>query len=92
MGYIINPYSYDQARKLGVVIKPSKSKGKKIDVFKDDIKVASIGQIGYLDFPSYIKTKGKEYAEQRRKLYKLRHAKNLNRVGTPSYYSNKILW
>lgn len=94
MSYIIKPYSYDKAKKLGVIIKPSKQKGKKIDVFskEDNTKLASIGQIGYLDFPSYIESKGKSYANERRRLYNIRHSKNLNKVGTPGYYASKILW
>ena len=31
--YEISKYSFDQAKKLGVKIKPSTRKGKKIDVF-----------------------------------------------------------
>ena len=34
MSYKITTYSKRQAKKLGVTIKPSKVKGKKIDVFK----------------------------------------------------------
>ena len=33
--YKILPYSYKQARRLGVKIKPSTVKGKKIDVYKN---------------------------------------------------------
>ena len=31
--YIITQYSYDKAKKLNLIIKPSKNKGKKIDVY-----------------------------------------------------------
>jgi hypothetical protein len=57
-------YSYDQAEKLNVEIKPSSNKKKKIDVFKNDKKIASIGAIGYLDYPNFIKKNGLEYANQ----------------------------
>jgi len=50
MTYKITKYSFDQARKLGVTIKPSTVKGKKIDVYKNGIKVASIGDSRYTDF------------------------------------------
>ena len=90
MTYKITDYSYKQAQKLGVQIKPSVKKNKKIDVFKGNKKIASIGDIRFFDFPSYLETKGKQYAEQRRKLYKIRHKKDLNSGN--GYYSNKILW
>ena len=41
MPYSIKQYTYDQAKKLGVQVKPSTVKSKKIDVYKDDKKVAS---------------------------------------------------
>ena len=92
MAYKIKRHTYTQAKKLGVVVKPSKLKGKKIDVFKNDKKVASVGAIGYSDYPTYTQTKGKKYADERRKLYKIRHQKNRNKRGTPSYYADKLLW
>ncbi len=90
--YIITTYSQLMAQKIGVTIKPSKKKGKKIDVFKNGKKVASIGAIGYGDFPTFIKEKGMAYAKKRRKAYKLRHNKNRHKLGTAGYYADKILW
>ena len=52
MPYIIKSYTKTQARKLGVVVKPSKVKGKKIDVFKNGKKIASVGALGYSDYPT----------------------------------------
>ena len=52
--YKIKKYSYDQAKKLGVEIRPSEFKNKKIDVYKDDVFICSIGDSRYLDFPSYL--------------------------------------
>ena len=93
MSYSITQYSRDQAKKLGVTIKPSTNKGKKIDVFdKDGKKLASIGALNMSDFATYMKTKGKEYADERRRLYRIRHAKTMDRVGSPSYYAARILW
>lgn len=92
MPYKIKRHTYTQAKKLGVVVKPSKLKGKKIDVFKNDKKVASVGAIGYSDYPTYTQTKGKKYADERRRLYKIRHQSNRNKRGTPSYYADKLLW
>lgn len=92
MTYKITNYSYKQAKKLNVEIKPSTNKKKKIDVFKNDEKIASIGSIGFFDYPTYIQTKGKglKYANERRKLYKQRHKKDLNSKN--GFYANKILW
>ena len=90
MSYKITDYSYKQAKKLGVQIRPSVYKNKKIDVFKNDIKIASIGAINYLDYPTYIETKGKKYADERRKLYKIRHKNDINEGA--GFYANKILW
>jgi hypothetical protein len=92
MTYNILPYSLKQANKLGVDIKASTNPKKKIDVFKDDKKIASIGDPNYLDYPSYLKQKGKEVANERRRLYKARHGSNASKKGTPAYYANKILW
>ena len=92
MGYNITKYTKDQAKKLGVEVKVSKVKGKKIDVFKDGKKIASVGALGYSDYPTYTKTKGKAYADERRRLYKIRHSKDRNVKGSDGYYADKLLW
>ena len=89
MVYNITDYSYKQAKLLGVEIKPSTNKTKKIDVFKDGKKIASSGAYGMKDYPTYLKEKGKAYADERRRLYHIRHAKDKS---LNSYYSKKILW
>ena len=92
MSYQIKRYSYDQAAKLGVKIAPSKNKSKKIDVFKNDKKIASIGDISYNDFPTWIEKEGQTFANERRKLYKQRHQKDRMKKGSPGYYADKLLW
>jgi hypothetical protein len=92
MDYKILPYSFQQADKLGVKIKPSQKKDKKIDVFKNNKLIHSIGAKDYKDFPTYKKEKGKEFADERRRLYKLRHKKDAAVVGSAGYYADKILW
>tara|TARA_Y100001937_G_C7115836_1_gene330087 strand:+ start:1656 stop:1934 length:279 start_codon:yes stop_codon:yes gene_type:complete len=92
MAYRIKEYTKKQARKLGVQVKPSKVKGKKIDVFKKGKKVASVGAIGYNDYPTYIQKKGKKYADERRRLYKIRHNKDRKVRGSAGYYADKLLW
>lgn len=83
--YKITDYSFNQAKKLGVTIKPSTNKMKKIDVFKQGAKIASIGDINYSD---YATTKD----SKQRAAYKARHSKYSNIKGSPSFYSFNILW
>jgi hypothetical protein len=90
--YSITQYSYAQAARLGVRIKPSTVQGKKIDVFRGNNKIASIGDINYSDYPTYIKTDGLTFAQERRRLYRLRHAENAKVIGSPAYYAFNILW
>ena len=90
--YKILPYSYKQAKELNVNIKPSLNPKKKIDVFKDDKKIVSIGANKMMDYPNYMKYKGKTFAEERRKLYKKRHEKTRHVKGSGSYYADQILW
>jgi hypothetical protein len=92
MSYKITQYTKNRAKKLGLQVKPSLKKNKKIDVFKDDKLVASVGDTRYGDFPTFTKLKGKEFADQRRRLYKIRHEKNRHKKGTPSYYADQLLW
>ena len=85
-------YSFEKAKGLGVEIKPSSNILKKIDVFKNGEFIASIGAIGYKDYPTFIKENGLEYANKRRTLYRQRHQKDLNNKNGSGYWANKILW
>lgn len=90
--YEITQYSKDQAKKLGIEIKHSSRKNKKIDVYKNGEYVVSIGDNRYKDFPTYKKLKGEEYTNKRREAYKKRHEKDRHIKGTAGYYADKILW
>lgn len=90
--YEITDYSKKKAKALGVTIKPSTNKKKKIDVFKNGNKLTSIGAIGYKDYPTYMKEQGKQYADERRRLYKLRHANETQKKDSASFYATNILW
>jgi hypothetical protein len=87
--YKIKDYSYKKAKQLGVEIKPSKIKNKKIDVIKQGKVIASIGDKNYKDYPTYIQEKGLSYANERRRLYNIRHKNNKGIVGK---YAKEILW
>ena len=90
--YKITDYSKNRAKMLGVEIKPSKTKNKKIDVYKNGDKIASIGSIQNLDYPNHIFKNGLEYANQKRKLYRLRHKNDINNKSGNGYWANNILW
>jgi hypothetical protein len=91
--YKIDPYAYKQAKKLNITIKPSTKKYKKLDIYdKNDNYIMSVGDTRYNDYRSYIKEKGYEYANTRRRLYKIRHQKNRLKEGTASYYADQLLW
>ena len=93
MPYTITAYTRRRAKQLGVTVVPSKTKGKKIDVF--DVKgrkLASVGAYGMNDFPTYIQKKGLAYAKSRRRLYRIRHHKENSRKGTASFFAKKLLW
>ena len=76
----------ERAAKLGVTVKASTQKNKKLDVFdKSGKKITSIGDIRYSDFLVH-------GDKERRKRYKQRHEKHRHEVGTASYYADRILW
>ena len=92
MPYEIKQYSIDQAKKYGYTIKTSSNKKKKLDVYKDGIKICSIGDLLYKDYPTYILEKGLDYAKVRRQLYHNRHKKDIEIKGSPGYLSSILLW
>ena len=87
--YQISDFSYKRAKDLGVDIYPSKRKYKKIDVYKDGKYLASIGDIRYLDFPTFLARDGLEIAEKHRRLY---HARHKNDDGIAGKLALAILW
>ena len=91
MVYKILKYSKDRAKELNVKIKPSSNPKKKIDVYKDGIKIAIIGDINYKDYPTYLQ-EDKQLAETRRKLYWIRHKNDITVPHSNGYYAGKILW
>jgi hypothetical protein len=93
MSYNITKYTIDKANKLGVIVKPSNNNSKKLDVYSKDNKfICSVGAIGYKDYPTYMLQNGKAYADERRRLYRIRHHKDMNVKGTPGFYANLLLW
>lgn len=91
--YKITKYSFDKAKELGVSIKPSKNPLKKIDVYDKNGKfIVSIGNSRYLDYPGHIRNSGIDYANERRRLYRLRHAGEDKKKGTAGFFAWHLLW
>ena len=89
MTYRIKSYTRKKARDLGVTVRPSTRASKKIDVYKNDKLVVSIGAVGYGDYPTFIESHGRAYAMKRRAAYHARHRKNNAPAG---YYAKQLLW
>jgi hypothetical protein len=98
MSYHITNYTYKQAKRIGVIVKPSLKKDKKIDVYRADKKnktlkkIASVGAAGMNDFPTYIQKKGLVFAKTRRRLYKMRHEKDRKTKWSRGWLADKLLW
>ena len=93
MKYHITEYTREQARRHNVIVKHSDNKKKKLDVYnKQGKKIASIGALGYGDYPTFIQKYGLEYANKRRKAYKFRHESDRHTPGTNGWYADKLLW
>ena len=81
--YVILPYTKKRAKQLKVIIEPSKKKTKKIDVYdQNGYFIISIGALGSMDYAYYLKYYGKPVAEERRRLYKIRHSKDRKIINT----------
>ena len=49
-------------------------------------------KLGVVIKPSKNASKGREFAVKRKTAYKARHSKTMGKVGSASYYANKIIW
>ena len=89
--YRVSDYTRAAAKRIGVIVKSSTRKAKKLDVF--DLKtgkyITSIGSIAHNDYPKYLRTRGKKYADERRRLYRIRHRANTGEAGR---LASALLW
>jgi len=92
MSYKITNYTLAQAKKIGVTVRPSTNKTKKIDIFRQGKKIASVGAAGMNDYPTFMKLKGKSFAKTRRRLYKMRHEKDRHIKWSRGWLADKLLW
>ena len=90
--YTITQYTIKRAKKIGVRVQPSSNKGKKIDVYRGNHKIGSIGALGMNDYPTYLKTKGKTYANKRRTMYKIRHSVDRKKKWSNGWLADQLLW
>jgi hypothetical protein len=90
--YKITKYTLKKARKMGLEVKPSTNKTKKIDVYKKGEKIASVGARGMNDFPTYINKRGLTFAKTRRRLYRIRHNKDRHKKWSRGWLADKLLW
>ena len=90
--YEIKQYTIDQAKKYGYTVKVAQNKKKKLDVYKDNVKIASIGDTLYKDYPTHIQENGKTFANIRRALYYKRHKKDIEVKGSNGWLSSILLW
>lgn len=89
MEYQISEYSLEKAKTLGVELRPSNTKMKTIDIYKNDEFVCSIGNKRYLDFPALVDKFGMNVACDKRREYKIRHKYSKGEV---AFFTNKIIW
>ena len=89
--YEITDWTKKRAKELGYKVKPSSNKHKKIDVFKDDKRVGSVGAKSYGDYGTYLKTKGKDFADKKRKGY-LARTKWCDKPNTNCRLARDLLW
>ena len=66
-------------------------------MYKDNVKIASIGDLRYKDYPTYLEergltSEGLTFANVRRSLYHNRHKKDIEIKGSPGYLSSILLW
>jgi hypothetical protein len=90
--YQITKYTLRRAKRLGVQVKPSTNKTKKIDVYKNNQKIASVGANGMNDYPTYIQSNGIKYAKTRRRLYRKRHERDRHKKWTNGWLADQLLW
>jgi len=92
--YEITPYTKKKAEELGVIIFPSEHEKKKLDVYDKEthLFLCRVGDASYKDFPTYVKERGKEYAEERKRLYHIRHKTDEQKHGSPGWFASRLLW
>ena len=93
MTYKILPYIYEKAKQLNLQVFPSDNQAYKIKICDQNEKFLYYGgDPKYSDYPNYIKSHGKVYADARRLLYHERHKKEIKKVGSRGWVIAYLLW
>jgi len=91
--YKITNYTLDKAKELGLKVFPSDNPKYKIEIYDENgVFMFYGGSPQYADFPTYMETHGRKYAEERRRLYRLRHKKEIEKVGSRGSIIAELLW
>ena len=91
--YQITKRQYAIAKKIGIHIFPSDKEKYKIDIYDGEgMYHCSIGSSKHMDYFLYLRHKGKEYADVRKKLYDLRTKKGLLSIGSRAWFARRLLW
>jgi hypothetical protein len=91
--YNIKDYTKQQAKRLGVQVFPSENPKYKLEVYdKNGLFLFYGGSPSYSDYPSYILSHGKKYADERRRLYHIRHRKEIEKEGSRGWFIANLLW
>jgi hypothetical protein len=94
MVYQIKKHTLDRAKELGLKVFASDNPKYKIEVY-DGLSGHFLfygGDANYSDYPSYLESHGREYADERRRLYRIRHQKEINNIGSRGSIIAYLLW
>lgn len=91
--YEIKPRTKKIAKQLGVMFFPADNPKYKIDIYDHKgLFMFRIGDSRYSDYPTYLEEYGKEIANERRRLYMIRHAKEIKKDGSRGWWAWRALW
>lgn len=91
--YEIKPRTYKIAQREGVLVFPSDNPKYKLDLYdRNGLFMFRIGSAAYKDFPTYIEERGKAFADNRRRLYIARHAKEIAKNRSRGWWAYRLLW
>lgn len=95
--YRITERTRQIANELGLTVKPSKRKTTKMDVYRNDFLVASVGKVDELDYATALEMEAEGKlrqgtAQKWREFYIVKNMCQEVLYGTPSYYEFNLLW
>jgi hypothetical protein len=93
MKYKIHPKIYKISKKIGVAVFPSDNPKYKLEIYDADTGKFLYygGANGYGDYFQYLQFSS-AYALERRRLYMIRHQKEIEKTGSRGWVIAKLLW